>query len=80
MIFEGLWNNGTHPKDFPFMLPLTHFSDVIGGTHHNNFKFWGEGLIASDGLKQLAEWGSVSSLERELLANVSYILKYITVD
>ncbi|XP_075235382.1 spondin-1-like [Lycorma delicatula] len=73
VIFEGLWSNRTHPKDFPFMLPLTHFSDVIGGTHHNNFKFWGEGLIATDGLKQLAEWGSVGSLERELLANSRHL-------
>ncbi|XP_022196329.1 spondin-1 [Nilaparvata lugens] len=69
MIFQGLWSNITHPKDFPFILPLTHFSDVIGATHGRDFKFWGEGVIATDGLKQLAEWGSPGLLHKELLSN-----------
>lgn len=67
MVFEGLWSAQTHPKDFPTQaLWLTHFSDVIGATHHKNFTFWGEGQIASDGFRSLAEWGSVGLMEREL--------------
>ncbi|CAH2062716.1 unnamed protein product, partial [Iphiclides podalirius] len=67
MVFEGLWSPQTHPKDFPVQAAwLTHFSDVIGATHPKNFSFWGEGLIASDGFRSLAEWGSVGLLEREL--------------
>lgn len=69
MVFEGLWSSATHPKDFPTNLWLTHFSDVIGATHRRNFSFWGEGQIASDGLRQVAEWGSVRGLEAELKAN-----------
>ncbi|CAH0628560.1 unnamed protein product [Chrysodeixis includens] len=67
MVFEGLWSPQTHPKDFPVQaMWLTHFSDVIGATHPKNFKFWGEGEIATDGFRSLAEWGSVGLLEREL--------------
>lgn len=67
MVFEGLWSPQTHPKDFPTQaLWLTHFSDVIGATHLKDFKFWGEGMIASDGFRSLAEWGSVGLMEREL--------------
>lgn len=65
-IFEGIWSNETHPKDFPFAIWLTHFSDVIGATHDTNFTFWGENHIASDGFRSLAEWGSPTALEAEL--------------
>ncbi|KAK6619736.1 hypothetical protein RUM43_012496 [Polyplax serrata] len=66
MVFEGIWSSATHPKDFPTNLWLTHFSDVVGATHRSNFSFWGEGQIASDGLRQVAEWGSARGLEAEL--------------
>ncbi|CAK1544782.1 unnamed protein product [Leptosia nina] len=67
MVFEGLWSPQTHPKDFPVQaMWLTHFSDIIGATHPKNFSFWGEGQIATDGFRSLAEWGSVGLLEREL--------------
>lgn len=45
---------------------LTHFSDVIGASHERNFSFWGEGQIASEGFRSLAEWGSVRLMESEL--------------
>lgn len=73
MIFEGIWSNKTHPKDFPFSLWLTHFSDVIGASHEKNFSFWGEGQIASEGFRSLAEWGSVRLLETELRAKSKYL-------
>uniref|UniRef100_A0A1B6CP24 Spondin-1 n=1 Tax=Clastoptera arizonana TaxID=38151 RepID=A0A1B6CP24_9HEMI len=73
LIFEGLWSASTHPKDFPFSLWLTHFSDVIGGSHGQNFSFWGEGQIASDALRQVAEWGSVGAMEKELRLNGRYL-------
>ncbi|XP_072941725.1 spondin-1 [Epargyreus clarus] len=67
LVFEGLWSPQTHPKDFPTQaLWLTHFSDIIGASHPKNFSFWGEGQIATDGFRSLAEWGSVGLLEREL--------------
>uniref|UniRef100_A0A1B0D368 Reelin domain-containing protein n=1 Tax=Phlebotomus papatasi TaxID=29031 RepID=A0A1B0D368_PHLPP len=55
-VFQGIWSNETHPKDYPFAVWLTHFSDVIGATHETNFSFWGENHIATDGFRNLAEW------------------------
>lgn len=65
-IFEGIWSNETHPRDYPFAIWLTHFSDVIGASHDSNFSFWGENHIATDGFRSLAEWGSVRAMEAEL--------------
>ncbi|KAM8712625.1 hypothetical protein ACLKA7_013027 [Drosophila subpalustris] len=67
-VFEGIWSNETHPKDYPFAIWLTHFSDVIGASHEANFSFWGEHHIATDGFRSLAEWGSPTALETELRA------------
>ncbi|XP_052132160.1 spondin-1 [Frankliniella occidentalis] len=76
-IFQGIWSSETHPKDYPTFLWLTHFSDVIGASHEANFTFWGEGQIASDGFRQLAEWGSVGWLERELRAKSQHLRSLI---
>ncbi|XP_064537926.1 spondin-1 [Drosophila montana] len=65
-VFEGIWSSETHPKDYPFAIWLTHFSDVIGASHEANFSFWGEQHIATDGFRSLAEWGSPTALETEL--------------
>jgi len=70
MKFEGLWSSETHPKDFPNALWLTHFSDIIGATHDKNYSFWAEGQWATDGVRQLAEWGSTAILESELRQQV----------
>lgn len=77
MIMEGIWSNNTHPKDFPFSLWLTHFSDVVGATHETNFSFWGREHTASDGFRQLAEWGSASGLEAELKSQARHLRTYI---
>ncbi|KAF6216678.1 hypothetical protein GE061_001024 [Apolygus lucorum] len=66
IIFEGLWSNTTHPKDFPVTSQFTHFSDVIGATHSPNFTMWKEGGYASYGFQQLAEYGVVRELDMEL--------------
>lgn len=65
-VFEGIWSKETHPKNYPFAVWLTHFSDVIGASHDSNFTFWGENHIATDGFRSLAEWGSVRAMEIEL--------------
>jgi hypothetical protein len=77
MILEGLWSKVTHPKDFPESIWLTHFSDVVGASHETNFSFWGREHIATDGFRQLAEWGSTSGLEGELRINSKYLRTYI---
>lgn len=55
-VFEGIWSNETHPKDYPFAVWLTHFSDIVGASHDATFSFWGENHIATDGFRSLAEW------------------------
>ncbi|KAL7024638.1 hypothetical protein ACKWTF_013141 [Chironomus riparius] len=70
-VFEGIWSNETHPKDYPFAIWLTHFSDIVGASHDANFSFWGENHIATDGFRSLAEWGSPRALEEELRAKGS---------
>lgn len=51
---------------------FTHFSDLIGATHTSNFKIYEVGGYASDGLKQLAEWGKTQELEKELKTKVRW--------
>ncbi|KAL7305034.1 hypothetical protein TKK_0002818 [Trichogramma kaykai] len=77
MVLEGIWSNETHPKDFPQSVWLTRFSDVIGATHETNFSFWGRDHVASDGFRQLAEWGSVAGLEGEFQAKQRYLKTFI---
>lgn len=55
-VFEGVWSNETHPRNYPFAVWLTHFSDIVGASHDTNFSFWGENHIATDGFRSLAEW------------------------
>lgn len=71
LTMEGIWSNVTHPKDFPLSAWLTHFSDVIGASHEPSFSFWGRDHTATDGFRQLAEWGSASGVEVELRANAN---------
>lgn len=79
LVFEGLWTNVTHPKNFPDPAYLTHFSDMVGASHETNFSFWGRDIVASDGFRQLAEWGSASGLEAELRTKAKYLKTYIKV-
>lgn len=71
--FEGLWSRHTHPKDFPNNEWLTHFSDIIGASHSSDYMVWEYGKEASDGLKQVAEWGSTRRLESELKRQSDHI-------
>ncbi|XP_034937118.1 spondin-1 isoform X2 [Chelonus insularis] len=64
--FEGLWSRNTHPKDFPSKGWLIRFSDVIGASHTVDYRFWRYNETASEGLQQVAEFGSTRKLESEL--------------
>jgi hypothetical protein len=62
--FDATWNEETHPDDFP---SNPHFSGLIGATHNNKISFWREGELASDGIKNMAETGSKSPLNKEII-------------
>ncbi|KAK7086885.1 Spondin-1 [Halocaridina rubra] len=71
--FEGMWSRQTHPKDFPTNEWLTHFSDIIGASHSADYRVWEYGGYSSDGLRQVAEWGSTRTLESELKRQSDHI-------
>jgi len=73
VMFQGLWNKETHPRDFPTSEWLLHFSDVIGASHDGDYRVWEAGGYASKGLTQVAKWGSPRMLESELKAESKHI-------
>jgi hypothetical protein len=64
-IFESDWSESTHPEAFPFN---PHFSPMIGATHRSTTSFWQPGMLASEGIKRMAEEGSQSPLDGEIAA------------
>lgn len=71
--FEGLWSKYTHPKDFPNNAYLSHFSDIIGASHSADFRIWEYGGYATEGVRQVAEFGITKKLESELKAESNKI-------
>ncbi|XP_067628122.1 spondin-1 [Eurosta solidaginis] len=69
LIFEGTWSRNLHPKDFPAKGWITRFSDIIGASHSEDYRFWEYGQLATEGMKEFAEHGSARSLEREFNYN-----------
>ncbi|EJW76782.1 hypothetical protein WUBG_12307, partial [Wuchereria bancrofti] len=67
--FIGLWSRDTHPKDYPSLEHLTHFTDMLGASHSSNYTMWKFGMIATDGMKEIAEWGNTYKGEQEMKAN-----------
>jgi len=51
---------------------LTHFSDIVGASHSDRYTMWADGTYATDGMKQLAEWGDTQKYEEELKEKVCY--------
>jgi hypothetical protein len=67
VVFESTWSANTHPASSP---GNPHFSPLIGGTHQANVTFWAEGSLASDGMKDMAELGSITPLDSEVEAAI----------
>lgn len=44
---------------------------MLGGSHSKHYSMWRYGEIATDGLKEIAEWGNTYKAESEMKANVS---------
>ncbi|VDK20990.1 unnamed protein product [Anisakis simplex] len=71
--FIGLWSKETHPKDYPTLEHLTHFTDMLGASHSPNYTMWKFGMIATDGMKEIAEWGNTYKGEQEMKEHASEI-------
>jgi hypothetical protein len=63
LTFEATWSAETHPTEFP---PNPHFSGLIGATHGGSVGLWEEGEAATPGIKNMAETGGKSPLDREI--------------
>jgi hypothetical protein len=64
VVFQSTWSAATHPTDFP---ETAHYSGLIGGTHNQSVGFWREGGLATDGIRRMAERGSKSPLDQDVM-------------
>jgi hypothetical protein len=65
VVFDATWSAETHPQDFP---SNAHFSPLVGGLHTKRVGFWAAGELASQGIEDMAERGSTSTLVSEIQA------------
>ncbi|XP_069963854.1 spondin-1-like isoform X3 [Bactrocera oleae] len=69
LTFKSTWSRNHHPKDFPTKGWITRFSDIIGASHTEDYRFWEYAQLASQGMKEFAEHGAAQTLEREFSYN-----------
>lgn len=62
--FISNWSSTTHPIDYP--TGSAHWSSLIGTTHKNASAFLQLGLLASDGVEQVAETGGTTIITQEI--------------
>lgn len=65
--FNSTWSEETHPDEFP---QNPHFSGLIGASHSEKIRFWRDGELASPGIKNMAETGSKSPLDKEVYSAI----------
>jgi len=63
LTFNASWSQQTHIVNFP---SNAHFSGLVGAVHNDQIAIWGSGLLASPGIKEMAETGDGSTLLAEL--------------
>ncbi|XP_028390890.1 cell wall protein RBR3-like [Dendronephthya gigantea] len=68
LTFKGEWSSASHPKDFP---SNPHFSSLVGCSHNASYVMWRPGEKASTGVKNVAETGSYSELNKEMDNQIS---------
>jgi len=67
--FISNWSSTTHPTDYP--TGSAHWSALIGASHNNAVSFFEIGQLATDGVEQVAESGSNTSITQEINASIS---------
>ena len=61
LTFEGTWSKTRQPvTTFP---ENAHFSPLVGCTHKYNYKFWSPMTMASQGVKEVAETGTLRNFD-----------------
>uniref|UniRef100_A0A3P8X360 Spondin 1 n=1 Tax=Cynoglossus semilaevis TaxID=244447 RepID=A0A3P8X360_CYNSE len=64
LTFYGNWSEKVHPKDYPRR--ANHWSALIGASHSRSYVLWEYGGYASEGVRQVAEFGSPIKMEEEI--------------
>jgi hypothetical protein len=67
VVFASTWSSTTHPQAFP---AGAHWSGLVGGTHNEGVVFWEEGMLATEGIRRMAEFGSKPVLLGEVAASI----------
>ncbi|CAH2326075.1 spondin-1 [Pelobates cultripes] len=75
LTFYGNWSEKSHPKDYPRR--ANHWSAIIGGSHSKEYVLWEYGGYASEGVKQVAEFGSPVKMEEEIRQKGDEVLTVI---
>ena len=65
--FKSEWTSATHPQEYPIG---AHWSPLVGGTHRASAVFWEGGGLASRGIEDMAEVGSIVNLRNEINAAI----------
>lgn len=67
--FDSTWSNTTHPSpDFP---EAALWSDLVGMMHGESVNLWQVGGIATTGMKNVAQYGSIGALRNEVAVMVN---------
>ena len=75
--FISNWSNATHPTDFP---SNDHWSKLVGTTHKDAAIAFELGVIATNGMEQVAESGSNSTIMQEINTLITAGLAYQYID
>lgn len=62
--FLSNWSSTTHPTNYP--AGSAHWSPLIGTTHKDVASFIGIGMIATDGVEEVAESGATTKITQEI--------------
>eukprot|EP00803_Ostreobium_quekettii_P010031 evm.model.scf_138.3 EVM.evm.TU.scf_138.3 scf_138:42149-46882(-) len=63
------WSAEKFPTDYPG--DMAHWSPLCGTAHNANYSMWGEGLISTTGVKDVAEAGNHTALQGEVDACIA---------
>ncbi|XP_045892500.1 spondin-1-like isoform X2 [Micropterus dolomieu] len=75
LTFYGNWSEKVHPKDYPRR--ANHWSALIGASHSRGYVLWEYGGYASEGVRQVAEFGSPIKMEGEIRQKGDEVLTVI---
>ncbi|KAJ7352967.1 hypothetical protein OS493_032906 [Desmophyllum pertusum] len=64
------WSNATHPNAVP--MNGAHFSPLVGCSHSSGYKMFEAGMMATEGVKNVAETGNTTKLKYEIMKQMMY--------